>query len=488
MGVASRETKPKLLGDPVGTRLFLDNRLVEEQDNLAPFIAPCCKHPANPLTVDGRTVWTQLNLTCSVYYDALAGEYRGWRYERAPDARDDAGGYYPIASPDGLAWQTTGGPTIGQAILHEPDEPDPSRRYKMVYQGWARLGLNGEITEPVCTQPAPEAHGDPETPTRGIFAACSQDGAEWSDHRLIAPEKLTGPYRWWKPGTLGWAGGDSFPCVIHAPELGKYVAFYRTNIYRGRKRRERAVGRSDSPDFRTWGRHDLALHAQTSWHRAMGRQNQDFYQMQVWRCGGVYLGIVSVFYWQEDRNHLELAWSPDTIHWERICPGQDLVPHGELGEHDGGCRYAAMRPILDGDRVRVYYGGSTGRHNADRVGDSALCLATFRRDRFSGLAPARGHRGSLLTTPLRVESAALTLNADARGGEVLVEVCDESGQALDGFAAEDCVGLRDTDALAGRVSWREGRDLRTLVCRNVRLRVILRNAEAYALSLQEISR
>ena len=406
-------------------RLFLDRRLISASENVELTIAPCTRHPANPLTVDGRTIWTRKNLMVSVYRDTESGEYRGWRYENIPrpDAAD-GGPAFPIRSKDGLTWHTCGEPIRMGAVMYDETDPDPDRRFKMIHQGWAELDEAGRLKR-TATKSQWAAEGGEENLglTRGIFAACSPDGCAWPEHHVVVTEDIPPGQRWWTPGAPGWAGGDNFPCVIWSPELERYVAFYRTNIQRLRgSRRERGVGRSDSQDFREWGPHELVMHARTTWRKIMGYGAQDYYQLQVWRDGGVYLGIVSVFYWEEDRVRLELAWSPDTIHWERICPGMDLIPHGALGEPDGGCRYAAMRPITVGDEVRVYYGGDNGRHNADSEREATFNLAIFRRDRFAGLRAKGGAEGRVTTEPVTVAGSKLVLNVDAADGEVLVEL------------------------------------------------------------------
>ncbi|OHB72822.1 MAG: hypothetical protein A2Z25_00665 [Planctomycetes bacterium RBG_16_55_9] len=141
------------------------------------------------------------------------------------------------------------------------------------------------------------------------------------------------------------------------------------------------------------------MHANADRQDALGFGKQDYYQLQAWPVGGAYLGVLSVFYWEEDRVHLELAWSPDTRHWERIDPGRDLTPHGGLGEPGAGCRYAAMRPFVAGNRVRIYYGADDGRHNADKNRAGGLYLSEFAVNRVAGLKGT----GVVLTRPLPIE-------------------------------------------------------------------------------------
>src|SRR5262249_338407 len=148
------------------------------------------------------------------------------------------------------------------AVIRDDREDDPQRRYKMIHHGWAQFDASGALAR-YLNRARWLAEGGLENHAliRAVFSAVSADGLTWSDRRVVVQENHLQPgKRWWRPGPVGWAGGDNFPCMIWAPEISKYVAFYRTNIDNGEgQRRERAVGRSESADFRTWEPHRLAL-------------------------------------------------------------------------------------------------------------------------------------------------------------------------------------------------------------------------------------
>ncbi|MCE2473454.1 MAG: hypothetical protein J4G18_16485, partial [Anaerolineae bacterium] len=147
--------------------------------------------------------------------------------------------------------------------------------------------------------------------------------------------------------------------------------------------------------------------------------HDQIYSMPIARYGDLYLGLPAIFHKGDesaadwDRVDTELAISADTLHWRRICPGQALIPRGAGsypdGEHDCGCIYAAA-PIVQGDKVLLYYGGSNGLHNDWREG--SFNLATLPLDRFAGYRSlARPGKALLTTTPLRLNGADITLNA-----------------------------------------------------------------------------
>jgi hypothetical protein len=488
-------------------RLFLDGRLIARRENVERVIAPCRVHDG-PLTLDGERAWKRNNLHLSWYRDE-AGEFQGWTNGHPATANEKVKGEMPawrITSPDGIHWKTVGGAAMGLTVIRDDADPDPARRFKTLMQSAAVLDAQGNAVTPLDDGDALDtAWRAGRKVERGMFVAHSTDGMNWGAGRPVVintceawrPE--LGPNRnpdgdakvehtWWKPGAPGWAGGDNFPCLIYLPDQRKYVAFYRTNIDRRTSlrstpgRRERAVGRSESADFIHWTPHELALRSNVDWQSALGHGQQDFYQLQVWAAGGVYLGILSVFYWKEDRNRLELAWSPDTVQWERICPYTDFIPHGELGTFGGGCSYAAMRPQEVDGEVRVYFGADKGRHNADPDRESTLLLARFKPDRFAGLRAAAGATGAVTTAPLTLDGARLTLNADASAGEARVELRDETGRPLPGFSLAECDPITQ-DSLASSVSWRGRSDVTSLARGNVVAHIEFRNTALYAMQI-----
>ena len=71
----------------------------------------------------------------------------------------------------------------------------------------------------------------------------------------------------------------------------------------------------------------------------------------------------------------------------------------------------------------------------------------------------------------------LTVNADAAGGQVLVELCAPDGTVLEGFSRRHCVPLR-ADELDWRVTW-DGSDL-AAVSGGVKVRFLLTGSRLYS--------
>jgi len=104
---------------------------------------------------------------------------------------------------------------------------------------------------------------------------------------------------------------------------------------------------------------------------------------------------------------------------------------------------------------------------------------TLRVDGFvSAQAPLAG--GEVLTKPLTFEGSRLVLNfAASAAGSVLVEILDEAGAPIEGFALGDGVEMLGDD-LERTVEWAGGTDVGPLAGRPVRLRFALKDADLYS--------
>jgi hypothetical protein len=88
--------------------------------------------------------------------------------------------------------------------------------------------------------------------------------------------------------------------------------------------------------------------------------------------------------------------------------------------------------------------------------------------------------GEVLTTPIRFSGDTLTLNfASSVAGGVRVEIQDEAGRPLPGFALADCAPVFG-DAHERPVTWLSGARVGTLAGQIVRLRFELQDAHLYA--------
>ena len=157
---ASRSA-PRDVGDPDGRHLLVDRRLIESEDNVEFALGPCVKHPDNPLRLDGQRVWSENNLNCNIHWDPDRQEYRGWARTKR------------IRSEDGFEWRTEEGAPAGETIMLDPHDPDPNRRYKMIFHISGYYPPEAEGPTGVSPEEAERlrAIGMPEKP--GMVVGCS---------------------------------------------------------------------------------------------------------------------------------------------------------------------------------------------------------------------------------------------------------------------------------------------------------------------------
>lgn len=384
--------------------LLLDDRIIEQAENAELTLGQISKHPSNPLMVEDQP-WEQRfdNLYPNIVFDPQDGTFRSWhgtlvidhsargkspeeRKQRYRPPKDRETSLCYAESQDGLHWKK---PTLGfieyegskqnnilargphgVGVFEDPHDANPDRRFKQF-----------------CKR-------------KEMSVAFSSDGLHWSDY-VDCPE-------------IG-ARGDTHNNAFWAPTLGKYVGITReVNSEFGR-----LVARTESEDFIHWTPAEVVLHGSD--------RNVQTYAMTTFYYGDVYLGLLMIHDQKRDRVWTELAWSPDTKKWHRICPGVPLIPNSsEEGVYDWGCAFAAATPIFFQDEIRVYYGGSDGLHFGWRCG--SLNLATLRPDGFAGYTQASKEKPAVVTTvPIDVADRSLALNADiAEGGYVEVAAVDRS--------------------------------------------------------------
>ncbi len=115
-----------------------------------------------------------------------------------------------------------------------------------------------------------------------------------------------------------------------------------------------------------------------------------------------------------------------------------------------------------------------------RYPDHRIRRLSLRKQGFASVhADARG--GEFVTPPLTFSGEKLLLNYATSGtGSVQVEIQDAAGQALPGFALADMPELYG-DEFEAAVAWKKGPDVSSLVGKPVRLRIVLKDADLYAL-------
>lgn len=433
--------------DPL-KQLVLDSRVIARSENARLVLGTPVKDPRNPLmradqpwenstnNLYPNLLWDEQEQIFKLWYKDVLADKEAIAKMDQPSTVHDVGWYLLYAtSRDGLSWQKPAlglhrfagsgatnivardTPNVG--VFKDPQDPDASRRYKMVYD----VGL-GKL--------------------RTRFSA---DGIHWS-----------GPY---EVNGFTPQHGDTHNNAFWDSRLGRYVWF--TKLYLG----ERLVARFESDDFLNWRSSGMVLRSTVE----EGRNSQT-YCLPVFPYANVYLGYVMMYHVGKGRTvDCELAWSHDGVHWQRVAPGVPFLPRGAPGSYDSQCIYAQAGPATAQDgKLLIYYGGSDVPH-LGWYRHCLLSLARLRLDGFAGFEPTELDKPAVLTSaPVVVAGERLTLSADAAGGNIAVEALDERGEVL-ARAAKVTGDITDHPVAL---------DLRSLRGRAVRLRFTLERARLYA--------
>ncbi|OYZ31869.1 MAG: hypothetical protein B7X86_07585 [Sphingobacteriales bacterium 17-39-43] len=104
---------------------------------------------------------------------------------------------------------------------------------------------------------------------------------------------------------------------------------------------------------------------------------------------------------------------------------------------------------------------------------------TLRIDGFASLsAPMKG--GEVITKPFKFDGKKLSVNfATSIAGSIKIEIQDVDGNAIPGFTLAECSELYG-DTIDRDVSWKGGNVVGNLLNHNIRLRIVLKDADLYS--------
>ncbi len=482
-----------ILGDALlihGKQLFVDDYIIGDMQGVTKQLHQPTKHPRNPivrrdpqkdgLQIDyGSVVFDPRSKQFQLYYQVILGksfhEHQTHQY---------LVGY--AVSDDGLAWtkpalnETTGSNLIlmdppepfigGPGVMIDDHDPNPDRRYKMLYSAKPN-GMASSLA---------------------VHVAYSADGIRWKQE----PQNPVIPF------------SDTQIAPYWDNRLQRYVAYLRygpPNI--------RQVSRIESLDFVHWSPKVTVLKKT----KLDAPFSTEFYTMTAWPYSDVYLGLLNTYHGEtikpspEDRPWMDrvdnqLVFSRNGVTWNRVgqsgvlttadlegerdwkaeAKGATFLPYGKSKDDwDWGQIYPHYRPLIVGDEIRIYYGGTLGRHWASYHKDpieSGVGLATLRLDGF--VSVNAGKEPSQLTTkPLVFLGDTLEINADAAGGTLTVEALDANGKVIEGFSMADCTPIT-TDSVRHVIKWGDNPDCYLLQGRPIKLRFHLKDVMLYGFEPQ----
>ncbi|WP_395748948.1 hypothetical protein [Prosthecobacter sp.] len=491
------------------TLLFVDDHEILYRSGTRRQMHVPKRHAGNPLVV-GPTVKNQAGYN-SVHRDPETGRFQMW-YQLS--GKDTAVCY--AESADGIVWNkpeldVVAHPGItdrnvvldsveqyGASVVVDAPGGDPERRYKMAY--WS-------IPHAV---PEAEAGKDPRGKNGGMFVAFSADGIHWN--KQPGPV-LRGAYgRMSEPPKVGeehdFGVHSSVSDVLDAmydPLRKKYVVYAKAWIDApdGMTYWKRAIVRTESDDFLKWSLPQLVM-APDEFDGVRPadypgtRRGVQLHGAPAFLHHGVYFALVQVADFEtHGLQPIELATSRDGIAWQRPFRSTPFMGTVENGNgFDASRIFSNATPVVLDDEMRFYYAGAEnpwqfGRRENEwgskkRMPKTGIGLAMLPLDRFAGVKPLE-KLGQMTLKPRPLGGIkGLTLNADAGGGAVRVELLDERGYRLAGFSKADAVPITG-DGLRHEVKWKRA-DLSKLPVPEMKviIRIHLDNAEAFALTLRDL--
>ncbi len=318
----------------------------------------------------------------------------------------------------------------------------------------------------------------------GLYALVSGDGIHWT--RLQAEPVLT-------KGAF-----DSQNVAFWSEAEGCYIACFRTftagvtNAKEWRPTGLRSVSRATSPDFLRWSEPEpMRFEPAQEVHLYINQTHPYFRAPHLWISTAARFmqgrrGITDEEAQQlqldpayaksaKDVSDCVLLTSRDGRTYQQTFRGALIRPGLRLGEWVSRTGYPALNVVQTGPAEMSLY------VNQDYAQPTAhLRRYSLRLDGFASVnAPYEG--GELLTKPLRFDGRRLVLNcATSAAGGIRVEIQEPDGKPVPGYAAADCVEILG-NRLAMPVRWKNGGDVSALAGRPVRLRLVMKDADVFAL-------
>ena len=333
------------------------------------------------------------------------------------------------------------------SVLHEPNDPDPARRYKAAYiahvphdqvaGGMSKVGIKERLVG-------------------STICAVSADGLRW---------KVVGD----RPAN---AGGERF----EASSLYRFGDFYYTTGQLISPWSWRADG-SDagrvmlayrSPDFAKWSQAKAFAFARPGQLANPPIKGQQTHMgAGMWNRGNVLVGIYGQ--WQDAETppakgesfnkgvHIDLGLivSNDGIHFREPVPGFKVIARGEPGAWDDTALLQGHAFVNDGERTMIWYSHwdtSSGMKTME------IGLATLRRDGFGHLSRMKDTNDAQFITDTFTagKNAALHINVDGitPDAPLTVELLDHRDQPVPGFST-----TLATNGTRQKIAWPKGATL-----------------------------
>lgn len=197
---------------------------------------------------------------------------------------------------------------------------------------------------------------------------------------------------------------------------------------------------SDSTDLTgDWTRHGLVLESPAG--------TNQYYAIGPTRIGGVIYALVSRYNSTSEQVWIDAYRSYDGLVWYQA--DANWIDVGTSGAWDDEMVGFGGRITENSNTWYAYYIGSPEDHAASHPRDSRVGEASIDKQRIGSI----GTTGSVTTRVITVAAGAtLTVNVDASGGSLDMEVQDSDGNAITNFAEADFDTI-STDETGATPTW-----------------------------------
>jgi len=458
-----------------------DDHSIPNRKNVYLTLQAAEKHPQNPLVRrgapgspdDARIQFhgTVLRVDGKFRMWYLAMDEEGLRNYGSSTAYDGYARLCYAESSDGIRWTK---PALGlvdyrgskannvvalegvaawPSIRFEPDEPDPAKRYKMIFKA-----TGGKLKGLLDRYPGFDYLVSP-------LCAYSADGLRWrlAEHNPLLRANMEGTnfYRfngsYFLQGHIPAQHSPPVGMLLHGEPTGRVLFTYQSPdlvhwsvapalsfMRHGYRSAPQATVEEAHTACGAWSRGNVVLSVYLQWHGALERDSR-------WMDVGFML-------------------SNDGLHFREPIPDFQLISRGAKGSWEGGSLWGVSFLNVD-DQTFVYYSGLDGG-GSTALGRGDIGLATLPRDRFGYLslknAREPGQFESCMLDPGR--SARIFANVDGLDSQTTVRIglLDERFQPVPGYTLADCVPLT-VSGLRREVSWKHRAVVRGLAGKKVRL-------------------
>jgi hypothetical protein len=342
------------------------------------------------------------------------------------------------------------------SVLHEPNDPDPAKRYKAAYiahlpyedikGGMSKVGTKERI---ICS----------------TICATSADGLRW---------KVVGN----RPAN---AGGERF----EVSSLYRFGEFYystgqlispwswRADGSDAGSNGGRSMLAYRSPDFKTWSQAKAFAFARPGQLANPPIKGQQTHMgAGMWNRRNVIVGLYGI--WQDAEAsppkgashllgvHIDLGLivSNDGIHFREPVTDFKVIARGKEGEWDDIALLQGHAFVNEGDKTMLWYAhwDTGGKLKTMDIG-----LATLRRDGFGYLSTKENaneaHFVTTLLTAGRDTKLQLNIDGVAADAPLTVELLDNHDRPLPGYSGTAAARV-DANGTQQNVMWPQGRGVK----------------------------